>query len=254
MPDDPMEHLLRRAAKEFAYPATPDLARRVQGRLANPHGQQWMGGLRWAAVALAIVLAILLVAPAGRAALYRVLQVGNVLIFIDPTPAPTASATPQQPTPGPTDVVEVGKLGGEITLAEAAEQVDFPLLLPQVPEGIGPPDRVFLQEIGGDTVVLVWLGEDNVTVELALFLLGPGSIVHKMEPRVLRTTTVRGRPAIWATGPYVVVLKGQQVDVRRLTGGNVLIWEEDGVTFRLETQGSMDEAKRMAESLMPLVE
>jgi hypothetical protein len=38
-------------------------------------------------------------------------------------------------------------------------------------------------------------------------------------------------------------------DQRRLVSGHVLIWEEDGLTYRLETDLSMEEAVAIAESL-----
>ena len=40
-------------------------------------------------------------------------------------------------------------------------------------------------------------------------------------------------------------------DERFRVEGNVLIWEEDGVTFRLETSLPLDEALAVAGSLVP---
>ena len=37
--------------------------------------------------------------------------------------------------------------------------------------------------------------------------------------------------------------------LRRLVEGNVLLWEQDGVTYRLETELPLDEAIKVAESL-----
>jgi hypothetical protein len=39
---------------------------------------------------------------------------------------------------------------------------------------------------------------------------------------------------------------------RRMIDGQVLIWEGDGITYRLETDLSLEEAIRIAESLEPL--
>jgi hypothetical protein len=39
------------------------------------------------------------------------------------------------------------------------------------------------------------------------------------------------------------------MDFRRLVEGQVLIWEADGITYRLETELSMEEAVAIAESL-----
>jgi hypothetical protein len=39
------------------------------------------------------------------------------------------------------------------------------------------------------------------------------------------------------------------MDMRRLVEGNVLVWEQDGLTYRLETKLSLSEAVKIAESL-----
>ena len=254
--DRRMEELLARAAQEFAYPPTPALAERVGEALAArriSRGRVHFPVLRWAAVALAIVLGLTLAVPQTRAALYRVLQIGVVRIFLAETPTPSDAPTPS-PTPLPEYHVTLDQLAGETTLADAAARASAPLLLPAEPDDLGAPDRVFFNDTAGESVILVWLAEDGTTVELALFALGPGLVVEKVDPQVVRTTTVRGRPAVWATGPYLVTLRGGNLDFRRLTGGHVLIWEENGVTYRLETQADLEEAQRIAASLEPYAE
>ncbi|RIK36868.1 MAG: hypothetical protein DCC57_22120 [Chloroflexi bacterium] len=105
--------------------------------------------------------------------------------------------------------------------------------------------------MGAPSVILIWLAGDDTTVELALFELGADAIARKVEPRTLQEVTVRGQRGVWASGPYLVVLGSGAVEIRRLTAGEVLIWEEAGVTYRLETQTGLEEALRIAESLQP---
>jgi hypothetical protein len=143
-------------------------------------------------------------------------------------------------------------LGGETTLAEAQAQVDFPIRLPAEPPELGPPDSVFLQDLQGQAVILVWLNPDNPRqVELSLHLLGPGTLVEKGAPVILEETTVKGQEAFWVTGPHVIQNRRGDFDIRRLVTGNVLIWREGVITYRLETKLSLAEAKRIAESLTP---
>jgi hypothetical protein len=256
--DDPLERLLRQAAQEFVYPPTPELLPRLAGRTVQPPRPQGLGmRRRWAiaaGVAVFLLLAVLAVTPPVRAVLYRVLRIGAVQILVDPTPAstPTPQATPAPPATAPPDLVLPSQLGGATTLAAAAAQVDFPVRLPTYPAALGPPDQVFVQEFGGANLALVWLAEDGARADLVLYELASDAVIRKVAPRVLEQTTVAGRPALWATGPYLMVFDGGNVDTGRLIAGQVLIWEEDGVTYRLETGADLAEARRIAESLVPL--
>jgi hypothetical protein len=70
-----------------------------------------------------------------------------------------------------------------------------------------------------------------------------------MEPRTVGTAQVNGRPALWTTGPYILRLRGGDMDSRRLIEGHVLIWEQGPLTYRLETDLELEEAVKIAESL-----
>ena len=88
---------------------------------------------------------------------------------------------------------------------------------------------------------------------MSLHLIPPGSwAVDKMNPVLVQETTVNGRYAIWAVGPYPVQFSNGNLDFVRLVDGHVLIWTEGEVTYRLETQLDLEEAVKVAESLEPL--
>jgi hypothetical protein len=110
-----------------------------------------------------------------------------------------------------------------------------------------------LQQIGGPVVVLVWLNPAQPEqVRLSLQQLGPGTFAEKGNPGVVQETKVNGQQALWAEGPYVLQFRrGNQVDYdfRRLVEGRVLIWAEGDITYRLESDLSLEEAVRVAESL-----
>ena len=250
------ERRLRAAAAHFPYPATPDIAAGVKERLAD-RKKTASRRLAWAAVVAAVILAGLLAVPQVRAAVAAWLQIGAVRIFlIEPTPTPTPTAAPgatatARPSPSPTPLASVLELAGETTLAEARTAVPFPIRLSALPEALGPPDRVFVQNVmGGPMVVLVWLepGQPD-RAALSLHQLGPGAAASKTSPEVIRETTVNGRPAVWVSGPHLFQLQGDRYEARQLVAGNVLIWTEQEVTYRLEAGLGLDEARRMAESL-----
>jgi hypothetical protein len=272
-----LESRLRTAAVTLPYPPTPDIAASVRARLApaSNASQRWPKSwlarfarsasqdfgfrrrrLAWVAVALALALFILLAVPQTRAAIIEFFQIGVVRIFpVAPTPTPTPTGTPTiTPAPTPTFLPSVLNLAGETTLAEAQTAVPFAIRLPEYPSDLGPPDHVFLQNLDGAFLVLVWLDPDQpASVRLSLHMIERGSFaISKVQPTVIKTTTVKDQPAMWAEGPYVVQLRGGNMDFQRLIDGHVLIWEEAGLTYRLETDLPMEEAVRITESLEPI--
>jgi len=142
---------------------------------------------------------------------------------------------------------ESGRLQTLQTLAKAQAQVDFPLRLPP---DFGPPNRVFAQQANGPLIILVWLAADDPSrIELSLHMLGPTTFVGKSEPTVITETSVNGQPALWLRGPHFLQLGNGTYGTVRLVEGNVLLWTEAGVTYRLETETPLAEAVRLAESL-----
>jgi hypothetical protein len=277
-PNTEWEARLRATVRAFPYPPTPDIAGAVRRRLEAESARP--AGLRprqaWVVVAVLLILGGLLAVPQVRAAVVQFRQIGAIRIFLtEPTPTvtptvapspsllppavdtPSSASTEERPTatprPSPTPLFSVLDLAGETTLVEAQQKAGFPIRLPTYPPDLGPPDRVFLQDLGGPVAVLAWLDPDQPDrVRLSLHQLGPGTFGQKFEPPVVRETTVHGERALWTEGPYLLQFqRGGQVlyETRRLVTGHVLVWVEDDITYRLETDLPMDEAVRVAESL-----
>jgi hypothetical protein len=260
MSTDPLESLERslyEAGAAFPYPPTPDISGKVARRLAAPQPRSHRR-LAWAAAILILLIGSLFAVPAVRAQILDFLQVGVVRIFLRPTSSPSpAPPTPSQPgptpspVPTPTTLPSLLDLAGKTSLAEARKQATFPLRLPAYPPGLGPPDYVFLQNMGGSMVVLVWTrADDPGQVWMSLSEFGPDAMVaKKMVPPAIQSTTVNGQPAYWTSGPYMLELQNGDYEMRRLVTGHVLIWEQGEITYRLESGLSLEEAVRIAESL-----
>jgi len=257
-----IETLIVNAANNFPYPPTPDIVGAVKRQpVTKPsHMTTYSRRLAWATLIVLFILAGLLVVPQVRAAVVEFLQLGTIRIFLtEPTPTatsppPAASATETPPTatprPSPTPITSLLNLAGETTLVEAQARVDFPIRIPAEPSGLGPPDRVFLQDLGGPVVIMVWLEPVQPNqVRLSLHLLGANTFVEKVQPQVIQETTVQGERALWTEGPYLLQLQNGGYDTRRLVEGHVLIWQEGEITYRLESDLSLEEAVRIAESL-----
>jgi hypothetical protein len=249
-------------AATFVYPPTPGIAAMVRRRLSRPEPPR----ARRRGVALALAAAVFIVAllavPDVRAGLIEILRLGAVRIFLvpptetpTPTPPPITPGVTPSPTPTPrptaTPLASVLDLAGETTFDDAQSRFGHPILLPSYPEGIGPPDHVFVQDFGSPLVVLVWVDPTQPDkVKLSLHMVASDAFIFgKLEPKVIAQTTVRGQSAVWAVGPYFLMKRGGDVDQMRFITGQVLIWQEGEVTYRLETDESLEEAKKIAESL-----
>ncbi|MGE5603200.1 MAG: hypothetical protein ACM30E_09120 [Nitrososphaerales archaeon] len=281
---DAWEAAVQAAARDFPYPPTPDLVRGVRTRLAGAapqragRPQSRLRPLAWGLAALVLILAGLLAVPEVRATIIEVLQIGGIRIFVTPpTPQPTAlpptappisaapaaaapataalapatpAATPTLPRPTATPLASLLDLAGETSLATAQREAGFTIRFPAYPSGLGPPDHVYLQKMGGAFVVLVWTepGHPNV-VRLSLHEFAAGTYADKIAPTVVKETSVNGAPAVWTEGPHLFVLRSGDIDVRELVHGHTLIWEQGGMTYRLETGEDLSEAIRIAESV-----
>ncbi|HET7009373.1 MAG TPA: hypothetical protein VFI11_01240 [Anaerolineales bacterium] len=246
---------LQAIAAGTAYPPTPKLWEGVRAQIARPQRATTLPRMGWAqaaAVALLLVVVTVLAVPETRAAVMRILQIGVVRIFVSPATATPPAPPTVEAAPTPTAVVLVPALdlAGLTTFENAQRSAGFPLRLPQYPEDLGAPDLVYSQSADGPMVVLVWIDPaDPLRARLALHVLGPGTFAGKGQPRLLAHTEVNGQPALWTEGPHSFVVRNGDYTLRSLVTGNVLIWEEDDLTYRLETDQSMEEAIRIAESL-----
>ncbi len=243
---DNLAELLRAEARSFPYPPTPDLAARLGRHAARRAPAARLRRLAPIALVAALALATLLAVPEVRAAALRLLQVGAVRVRVEPAPPPALPA----PTPN------LG-LSGATSLDEAARRVPFPIRLPAYPEGLGPPDQVFLQDLGGAAIVLVWLDPaEPGRPLLSLHTLGTGVLAQKIisgsELERIAEVEVGGATALWVRGAHLLqVGRAGEVELApvRIVEGNTLIWAADGLTYRLESELPLDEALRVAESL-----
>jgi hypothetical protein len=265
-----LEKRLYEDARSFGYPPTPDIASAVSWeRDARPTvGAGWLPGSRLAmAITLVLVILIgLMTVPTVRAQILEFLQIGGIRILLGepaPSPSPAPTSSPSAQDAGAFDLPSTARqatsatpspsllnLSGETTLIEAQNQVDFRIRIPEYPDELGPPDHVFLEQLGGPVVVLVWLQPDRPDdVQLSLIQLGPGGFLEKTPPRVVAEVEVDDQPAIWTEGPHQLRYLSSNGPVDLLVEGNVLIWTGDETTFRLAGDFSLEQAVKIAVSL-----
>jgi hypothetical protein len=260
---------VRSITMRMEYPHTPDIAGSVRTRLrASTHPRFISRRLAWSLTIILVLLSSLLFIPSVRAAVLDFIQIGVDRIFpyvvipttqVIPTTTLQSSPPPMPLTATPfvqvaTLIPKLKQLAGETTLAGAQTKVNFKIMLPTYPSDLSQPDYVFVQNAEGNMVILVWLDpQASDQVLMSLHLIPNGSwMLEKFEPKVTQETKVNGQRAIWTEGPYPMILQNGDVGFQRLVEGHVLIWTDGNITFRLETNLSLEEAVKIAESLKPI--
>ena len=252
-----LERRLEALAGGLDFPPVPNVARAVGARLeAGPvRREPWWRPWGWnpvAATALALVVLVtgaVIALPGARDAVADFLGIGGVRIeFGDRLPSPRAT---------------VLDLGDHVSLAEAERRATFDVLVPDL-DAIGAPDEIYFDPLPGDgQVSLVY----DTGPDLPDAGNGFGLLVNEFRGQVdegflkkagavgtdLRFVQVNGLPGYWIAGaPHVISYidaDGMVVDETVRLAGNVLLWEQDGVTFRIESLLTRAEALAIASSL-----
>ncbi|MET8279996.1 hypothetical protein [Micromonospora sp. NPDC005174] len=225
----------------LATPDAPDVTARVHDRLVR----DVRGRRRWRSLAAATLVALLVAAlPPTRAAVAD--AVGEVLRFagVEIATSPTPSSPGGEPSPLPS-LRTVG-------LDEARRAVRFPI---RVPPALGPPERVSIADPDGTGAYRVaTLLYDGGSLRLDAFDGRLDLAFHKRTSRAgTEWTQVDGDFAIWVDGPHVLSYVDRSGQIRQETArlaAPTLIWEQGGVTYRLEGARTRAAAVAIAESLL----
>jgi hypothetical protein len=196
------------------------------------------------AAVLLLVLVVLLSVPEIRAQVIAFLRIGAVQIELT-TATPIAAFQPNGDLPS-----SLLNFPGETTLDDAQQQFGQPIPLPPM---LGAPDRVYLINAYQPIVVLVWL-DDRGRVDVSLHLLPEGAYALKTYDGPLEETEVNGERAVWLPNPHWYVLRtgsGSDDAQIRFVHAHALVWETPdlSMTYRLETEGTLEEALDLAESI-----
>lgn len=289
LPDDELALALRALGPAVDWPATPavivsptapgapDLAALVRARIeAMPVPTRrraisgiadavlgWRGRSTRRALIVALAALLALAAIAGAAGL----GLPGVRLLLG---EPPASAPVVEPTTTPAGSV-AAPLGNAMRLGDAMDPGDavalavragFTVALPADP-ALGPPAVAYVDDGRGGQVTLLWpvgeglpptleprvgllLSEFRGTVNEGFFtkVLGNGTTLERVR--------VAGRPGFWISGSsHVLFWEGPSgsVDDPRRWVGDVLLWSDGLITYRLESALGRDETIRLAETM-----
>jgi hypothetical protein len=198
-----------------------------------------------AAAFVVILIAVILATPGGRQAVADLFGVAGITI---------TWGEPEEP------VGTEFELGQVMSIEAAGQRVGFPLLVPN--DG---PDTTYLGEIPeGGAVHMVWraggglpasIGTEVGIIYSQFQVTESELFVKSLDPSdFVQRVTVRGHQGFWVEGAHYIVYRDLGDAMREepaWLSGNVLAWEENGVTHRLETMQTLEEALALAESLLP---
>lgn len=271
-----LDRLLTDLASRLVYPPAPDLARQVRLRIAALPAprRQWSGAWwlvrpwsgRMAATAVVVILlGIAVVAaailPGLRSAVADRLGLPGIrIVLVRDRPERSLTPTGQELL-----------LGTSISLELASATAPFPLLAPTGPE-LAIPDAIYRSGSQPEMISFIYRARDglpaapdsSVGVLLTQFrgetdhdLIEKGLLVKGIDPDVaLEMLTVNGQPGYWIEGSHAFFVyrdvDGQYHQEAYRLAENVLLWQQDGITYRLEANITRDRALAIAESMRPL--
>ncbi|MEU4400880.1 hypothetical protein [Micromonospora orduensis] len=236
MDDRDLEGELRDLSAWLDTPEAPDVTARVRARLAAPRRQRWRA---YAAAALAALLVAVL--PPTRNAVAD--AVGGLLRFAGVSIAPSSGLPAGTPSPLPSQ--RTSALDG------ARRAVRFPI---RVPARLGPPEQVLVADpdaTGAHRVATLLYRGGALRIDAFDGRLNLSFHKETVRPDA-EWVQVNGDFAVWVGSPHVLSYVDRDGQVRQETfrlAASTLIWQMDGVSYRLEGDLTKLEAIEIATSM-----
>lgn len=249
MSDERLAGALMSLGREVAYPPTPSLVSAVTARLETDRARRARPAFPrmalWGRRRTLVLVAIGLLALLGLAAAAR-LTIGAFEIRVQPQVTPSVSLPPVDP-----DV-----LGRPLPAAEAVAIAGFDPPLPAGPA----PDEIYVVDspFGDPGLVFAWLPDERYPRiagtewgQLLMVFQGDDEQVVKTVERFEDVDEVRvsGRRAYWIAVPHEIVFETDRGSETFSVTGNVLIWHEGDLAYRLETSLGRPASISVAESV-----
>jgi hypothetical protein len=246
-PDSELARSLRSLGRSLDEPHREDVVDSVRAAIDHhPRQVPRRRARRLIAAAIGLGAVLTVSVPGMRTAVAHFFGIGGV------------SVTNKQPDDTTPPVGAAFFLGDRVTLEQARNGVAYPVLVPSSP-GLGTPE-VYLRDNGivsfvypastelpaahGTSVGLIVTQFNGDTSEAMTKLLDGSDVAP---------VSVNGQRGLWLTGrDHFVFFVDQQNGVVEVPGhiaGNTLLWEQDGVTVRIEANISEADALLIAESV-----
>ena len=261
MHDDELERTLTDIGQRLAYPRSTALTSAVRERIAARPRPSWRDRVTGRSLAPALVTVALLLfvtalaLPGVQAAARDFLRLRGIDLF------PVASVPAVTPRPSTTASGTAFAPGDRVSLAEARARTHFTIALPA---SLGQPDEVYVQTANtGEHVTVVYRERPGIPVSPAS---GVAAVVVELRGGVesgffakgigpdtrIEDVTIDGARGYWLEGaPHFFFYRSPDGAIIQETfrlAGNTLLWERDGLVYRLEAQVSKAQALELAAS------
>lgn len=244
--DEALGRALSAAGRDLAFPPTPSFAPAVATRLEVDRAARSRPPFPriaiWSRRRVVLLAAIGLLAAIALAFGARFV-LGAAEVRVQP------GVTPTGPPLGP------GALGEPVAVSDVSAAVGFQVALP---DGSVPDEAYVVLTDAGRGALLAWNAGDRYAALpetpwglVLLQLVGDDEIVLKTVDRFedLLDSRVNGRRAFWIDAPHELFVATEAGDESFTVQGNVLIWAEGLVTYRMETTLRLREAIALAETI-----
>lgn len=239
---DDLEVALRALGRELDVPPAPDVTAAVHARLRSAEPVRRRPVVRYALVILLLLVSgVIIAVPPVRAAVLEFFRIGGVELH--------QGTGPELPTgqPGPTQQPAVATQ----PVADLAQARRLTGVRVTVPVGLGPPNEILV--LDGRVVSLVYRATgDRPAARLDAF----GGRLHPMFAKFLRDdpvpVDVDGARGWYVSGPHTIIYVDEDGAERRASArlaASTLIWERDGITYRLEADLPADRLTAIARSM-----
>jgi hypothetical protein len=239
-----LEQRLAGLARAYPFPPTPDLAEAAGRRLPRARRRHRLLARRLAvalAVAAAALAGTLALSPGARAALADLL---------DLVPGVRLERTAELPSMAVSDWFAYGE---RVSVEQAERAPSFEVRLPA---SLGRPELAYRypDASGSDVVTFVYGSRREARLVLTQWAVGD-LLIHKLLGPGTDVEIVRvgGERAAWISGSdhdvFYVGLSGDEERAPGALAGNVLVWQDGGVAYRLEAGATLERALELAADL-----
>jgi hypothetical protein len=213
-----LERALVALSEELEFPDSRDVWPRIADRLQR---RRWVRPAVFALAAAVVALAIALAVPPARSAILKFFHIGSVTVERVDT-LPPAQTRPFATGLGP---------------ARAQPTLKLPASLHALHYYEGPGMAAALLRYRGKQILYMRLTGDQMGFSKKV--VGPTTHLEEVP---------LGEFGLWITGaPHVVMWESGRAETR--LAGNVLLWLQNGVTYRLEGQLTKGQILRLARQI-----
>lgn len=260
---DALERHLARLRTDLVFPKTPNIASTLalndMPGSAEPSRTMVRRLVPWSwpvLAAAAVMIGILAFAiPGTRSTLASWFDFPGIRIEV--------GTDEQAPPAPPTSIGGTLLLGKQVTTEDATKAARFEIVAPAGERVTGVPETYLLQRDGATIVSLLYPASPKLpeigTTGVGLLLMqidSPDATAvfakRSMNEQSPVSVKVNGEMGTWIEGGTLTIEPVYASGTFERSSGNVLIWERNGVTYRMESALTMADAVALAERLQPV--